>query len=446
MKYAVHSFIIVFVSILSIFLLHVPTYAQDKQVLSVTPPLFQVSVLPGGIWQSTIKVVNSNSYPLTVYAEVVNFEASGERGQGTFIPVTDTDEKLTLAEWITVSSGPHTIQPEQSKDITFFVEVPDNAPPGGHYAAVLISTEPPRGSGTIALHTSQTVTSLFFLRIEGDVIEQGTIREFRVIDTFLSRPEVEFSLRFENKGNVHLQPKGNIVITNMWGTERGVIPINQRTHFGNVLPQSIRDFKFLWKSEFQLTDIGRYKAEVALVYGEKGMKTETGRTYFWVIPIKGTVITLSLIIFFLGCIVLMVKMYVRKMLLLAGVDIHTARKAVSNDARTDSKKESTALNTSRSTYRTVSAPIRNGVLDLRTQLRTTDETIDVVTTIFRFIFTYKIFFMSVLVLIGIFISMALYIAKVTETRHDYEVVIDEGDTLQTLHGSELSTETRDIEE
>lgn len=60
------------------------------------------------------------------------------------------------------------------------------------------------------------------MRVEGDVQEDGGIREFRAIDSFLDTPDVTFSLRFENKGNVHLQPRGNIVITNMWGQREGL--------------------------------------------------------------------------------------------------------------------------------------------------------------------------------------------------------------------------------
>ncbi len=239
-----------------------PSYAQESQILSVTPPLFQLSALPGDIWQSSIKVVNGNSYPLTVFAEVVNFAPTGEAGQGKFIPILRDDkpleERATLAEWIEINEGPYTIPPEQTKDVSFFVEIPENASPGGHYSAILITTKPSDSvDSAMAVQAVQSVTSLFFVRVEGDVDENGVIREFNISDGLLERPEAEFSLRFENKGNVHLQPKGDIVITNMWGTHRGSVPVNYQTHFGNVLPQSIRNFSFCWKSDFGIADIGR---------------------------------------------------------------------------------------------------------------------------------------------------------------------------------------------
>lgn len=385
--------------------------AQESQTLSVTPPLFQLSALPGDIWQSSVKVVNGNPYPLTVYAEVVNFEAMGEAGQGRFVPLQRDDvDKTELGSWIQIAKGPHLVPREQTKEITFFVEVPDNAPPGGHYAAILVSTEPPEDTGELlAVKTSQAVTSLFFVRIEGDVNEAGAIREFRVVDKFLPKPEATFKLRFENKGNVHLQPRGDIVITNMWGTERGTIPVNYQTHFGNVLPMSIREFNFTWQSNFRMSDVGRYKAVATLGYGEDGVKSVTSVAYFWVIPVKATLIVLSVLSIFVGLIVWMIKLYIRRMLTLAGVDIQ-------EEVQTKAPQKLS--------YKKVAAPLKSGVLDLRERLSDTDEAQSMLRTVGNFILQYKRFFISVVLLVIIFVTSVHFIGKATEKDQDYRVIIE----------------------
>jgi hypothetical protein len=412
------------------------TDAQDAQIMSVTPPLFQLSIVPGNLWQSSVKVVNGNPYPLTVYAEVVNFEASGEAGQGKFLPLLGEEKDAsTLGAWINIAPGPHVIQGEQSKEIPIFVEAPADAAPGGHYAAVLITTQPPENSpDRLAVRTSQAVTSLFFARVEGEVNEQGSIREFTTTHSFAQKPEAEFSLRFENKGNVHLQPKGNIIITNMWGTERGMIPINSQSHFGNVLPQSIRNFKFTWSSDYKVTDIGRYKAIVTLAFGESGVKSASATTYFWVIPIKTTLITLLIIGLCIAGIVWMIRAYVRRMLALAGVDMQQQKKS-SIEARTETP--SSALSTKKVSYRKVSAPIRDGVLDLRRRLDTAHESYDVLKTMGSFIVQYKIFFLSVGALIVMFIGLVIYIDRATIEDVDYTVIINEGDSEKKLDSSKI---------
>jgi hypothetical protein len=406
-------------------------HAQSEQVLSVTPPLFQLSVAPGDVWQSSIKVVNSNPYDLTVYAEVVNFASQGESGQGKFIPILEDDEKAsTLAEWIQISKDPYIITREQTADIPFFVDIPKDASPGGHFAAILISTQPPqKGDEKLSVLTTQTVSSLFFVRIEGDIHEEGNIREFRAIDSFVDTPEVEFTLRFQNKGNVQLQPRGDIVITNMWGTERGIIPINEKSHFGNVLPESIRDFRFSWKGEYSITDIGLYKAIATLGYGEKDIKNVSQVTYFWVIPLKATLITVSIIVLFISLVTWMIKLYVRKMLYLAGVNIEDEldQKTWVTTHELTKKSELKVV-----TYKNVTAPITEGVSDLKDRLHEVHMFFDVIKTIGMFILQYKVFFVSLVLLISGFVGAVLYVNKASEKNREYEVTVDVGDSTQVF--------------
>lgn len=382
----------------------------EGQSLSVTPPLFQLSVSPGDAWQSAIKVVNPNSYPLTVRAEVYNFEATGESGYGKFTPVnTDQDVSGSLAKWITLAETPYTIAPEQGQDIPFTVQVPKDASPGGHYAAILISTEPNApGSGQV-VQTVQTVTSLFFLRVEGDVHEEGNIREFRALDSVVDTPNVTFSLRFENKGNVHVQPRGDIIITNMWGTERGRIPVNEKSDFGNVLPGTIRDFKFLWTSDFKITDIGRYKAQATLAYGENGVQSTDAVAYFWIIPVKWTMVTLLVLALFIALITLIVRTYIRRVLALSGVEIEDVRQR--SDTSHDFKH----------VYTKAAAPIAHGVLDLRTRLHNSEEHTSRFVVYKEFVRQYKFFFLSVFVLLVIGILTVWYVRGATAENQNYEV-------------------------
>jgi hypothetical protein len=399
----------------------VPNADAQSQSLSVTPPLFQLSVSPGNTWQSSIKVVNSNPYPITIYAEVVNFVATGEAGQGRFLPIEgDTADKKTLAEWIEIAKVPHTIAAEQSKDISFLIDVPENAPPGGHYAAILVSTQPAASEGAASVQTVQSVTSLFFLRIEGDVGEIGMVREFRALDAFVGVPDVTLSLRFENKGNVHLQPKGDIIITNMWGTERGRIPVNYRSNFGNVLPESIRDFTFSWRTDFKITDIGRYKALATLAYGVDGVKSVDAAAYFWVIPVKATIITLLVLGVFITLITLMVRAYIRRVLSLAGVDMGQRETVLAAPDHGHREKI-------RTTYQRAAAPITHGVLDLRARLRDMPIQKTRTAVVIDFIVQYRVFFLSVVALTAIVASLWWYVRSATDDDQMYEVrVIEDG--------------------
>lgn len=304
-------------------------FAQSSLALTVTPPLFQLSLARGDVWTSTLKVVNTNSYPLDLYGMVMNVAAQGEKGRSSFSPLSDSGvDGATLGEWITISAAPVTVPSGGSGLFPFTIEVPEDAAPGGYYAAILVGREPDKtteGEGPV-INVSTYISSLLFVRIKGEVIEEGLIRQFTTDKSFYQTPEANFELRFENTGTVHVQPQGTVTIYNMWGKERGQVAINHKTNFGNVLPRSTRAFEFAWKGESHLFEIGRYSAIATLTYGEDGRKNVSAVAYFWVVPVVplatvlgGTLLIIVLVIWF-------IRRYIKRALALEsarlGMPIH----------------------------------------------------------------------------------------------------------------------------
>ncbi len=291
--------------------------AGSSLSVTVTPPLFQLTIAPGESWSSSLKVVNNNEYDVTYYANVVDFEAQGEEGKGELVPLIEEfadprRQTYSLASWVDVSAEPIVVARGQSGDVPFTVRIPENAEPGGHYAAILVGTQPPAGPGDgPSLRVSSFVSSLLFTKVSGEVIESGRIREFRTEQSLYERPEANFILRFENTGNTHLQPQGNIAIYNMWGKERGEVAINQKSSFGNVLPESTRKFTFAWSADSGVFDIGRYSAVVTLAYGQEGKQNTSGTVYFWVVPTMPVALTVAGVLIFILSITWFIRRYVR---------------------------------------------------------------------------------------------------------------------------------------
>ncbi len=302
-------------------------HAFDKLTLTITPPLFQMAIGPGEVWRSSIKIVNTNPYDLTVYAGAMNFEASGEEGQGRFIPILsrnsgipltageNTVDNYSLAKWIEITPDPIFIPQGKSVDIPFIVRIPKEAEAGGHYAAILVGTRPQNESsnGANVLVSSQ-VSSLFLARVNGDIREEGHIQEFKTGRTFYEKPNIDFILRFANTGNVHLKPQGEIAIYNIWGREMGKILINEKNDFGNVLPRSARKFVFNWQRESSLLEIGRFKAAATISYGEDARQSISRAVYFWVLPGKPLLVVLISFLIFILIVIYLIRRYVKKFL------------------------------------------------------------------------------------------------------------------------------------
>ena len=415
----------------------ISTNAQESLTLSVSPTLFDMTAHKEQEWQSSIKVINVNNYDLTVYADVVNFVPRGESGEVSFVPISKNDaDGATLAQWFTISHEPIVIPREQTVEIPFTIKVPADASPGGHYAAILIGTKSIKdGKSETKVQTSQMVTSLVFTKIAGDINESGTIREFRTTENFLSKPEATFELRFENKGNVYLQPQGEIKITNMWGEERGIIPINQNSQYGKVphkTPGSdgIRKFTFEWKGEWSVTDVGRYTAIVTLGYGTENRQFTTSKTNFWVIPIKPLLGILAGIIIFFTVTSWLVRRYINRMLISAGLDVDDYRMM---------KKSGQMMNSRYTNNRHIKihAPVKEGILDLKHQLQVSDGFTDRLKTFWNFCYKNYIFF-SGLIFILLCISVAVWYVKNANTeQRAYEVIYVNSDSNVKVSSEEI---------
>lgn len=309
-------------------------HAEDKLTLTITPPFFELNLSPGEFWSSGIKVVNPNANDLHVYATLMDFEAQGEEGRGKFTPVQAGGDKTnSLTSWIKLDKPELVVKKDESAEVPFTLQVPKDASPGGHYGAILVGTNP-AGTNEPGLKVSSFISSLFFVRVAGNVNELGDIREFSADKDFYYDPSVRFTVRFSNSGNVHLHPEGDITVYNMWGKERGRIFVNNESGFGNVMPQGVRKFNFDWSGERKLSDFGRYTAVLTLAYGEDARHNVSAKVYFWVVPVWEFLQILGGLALFLGVFFWGMRRYIRKALREAGLrpDNHDAH-GVSRGAR-----------------------------------------------------------------------------------------------------------------
>ncbi len=344
----------------------------DQLTFTVTPPLFQLSLQPGETWSSSLTVVNGNAYDITVFAQPVLFEPDGEDGRPRFVgPVAgeeSTPDPSTLAGWIDVPRGGLLIKREQTIAIPLSISVPEGAAPGGHYAAILIGNRAPGTSpAESSLSVTSSIASLIFLRVAGDVTEQGRIRDFVTDRSIYERPEAKLSLRFEDQGNVHLRPQGDITIYNMFDQKRGYIPVNQTAGYGNVLPGSVRKFTFTWTADSGTWDIGRYRAVATLGYGTNGKQFATATTYFWVLPIVPLVEVIGGAFVFLWFIGWAVRAYVRRALALETARLvqEVGNRAVTSEGAAGTPLVGQAPASQHLRLETLIRPLEAGIVDLR---------------------------------------------------------------------------------
>ncbi len=274
--------------------------------ITISPPKIENNMSAGESWTSAVTVINNGLSDITIFPTVQDFKARPEGGVEYLGAQTgaDGDDRYRLSKWITMSRDPINISAQAKTFVPFTINIPDGAEPGGHYAAILIGNNPSEKPDGSYVSVSSMVSCLLLLNVRGEADERGGIRSFETNRKLYSDSQAKFSLIFENKGNVHLQPQGEIAIYNIWGRQSGLIKINQGSEYGNVLPESFRRWDFDWDAGDGLSSLGRYTAKLALSYGVQGRQTDTGEVSFWIINFKlagivgGSIILLGLALYF----------------------------------------------------------------------------------------------------------------------------------------------------
>lgn len=288
------------------------------QALEIAPPVVNLKADPGQTITTKISLRDISQDPLIVTGEVNDFVAAGEDGTPKVILDDENaaEDPYSLKSWI-APLPELKLEPRQIKDMTVTIRVPSDAAPGGYYGVIRFTGTPPELEGT-GVSLSASLGSLVFVRVSGDAKESMQVEEFTTTlngnnTSLFEAAPVNFMERLKNTGNTHLQPAGQVTITDMFGQKVAVVNVNLPPR--NVLPQSIRKFEQPLDSTVIGNKIlfGRYTADLNITYGDSH-QTLTASTTFWVIPYK--LIGIGIVVIIAGFFLLrfLIRRYNRKII------------------------------------------------------------------------------------------------------------------------------------
>jgi len=294
-------------------------YAQPSSGIKISPVKVEEMADPGQRLRSEVSITNESGEAKTFYVYLRDFKSEGEAG-GARLIAPGSEEGNYLASWIDITKEGLFLNPGQEMSVPFTVNVPESAGPGGYFGAIVFGTEPPRlqqenedkGAG---MAIAQQTAALVLLRIKGDVLEDAQVLEFNTDKDFYGTPfNVDFTVRIENSGNVHIKPFGSISIKNMFGKEISVVKVNEKG--GNILPKSIRNFAGnVWSGD---NAFGKYTATLGITYGVsvddggQGKSSLVSVKSFWIIPWRILAPVFLVLFFISGMFVLFVRFYKNK--------------------------------------------------------------------------------------------------------------------------------------
>lgn len=273
---------------------------ENGQALEISPPLLTLEADPGATVKAQLQLRNVSQADLIVSAGVNDFVASGEGGTPKILLDEEEmdDNPYSLRDWVQPLRDTLLV-PQEIKTLPITLKVPENASPGGHYGVVRFSASAPDPEDS-GVSLSASLGTLMLVNVSGDVTESLEIAEFAVAKdgnqgTLFESAPLTFIERLENTGNTHLEPAGQVSITDMFG--RKVAAVNVNLPPRNILPSSIRRFEQPLDSAV-IGDkmlFGRYEAELNMTYGDSE-QTVSDTITFWVIPYRLIIAVVTLLI------------------------------------------------------------------------------------------------------------------------------------------------------
>lgn len=300
MKKAIKKFLIA----LSILLVVSPSAAWAFEIqkydnmpvegdLVVGPGKSELYLSPGENTKRDIRITNRTGKLLKVNIDIEDF--TGDNSVSTKL-LGDEKGPYSLKNFLHPEKMSFTMAHGEKIILPIAINIPNDAEPGGLYGAVIIRSEEAdqkKGSDVSNEAKGQVsivsrLASLFFVRVKGNVKEEGKLTSFTSGKYFYPKAPVDFSIGFENTGKIHLTPYAQIDITNLMGKQIDSIDVSPWF----VMPGFKRTLGTKWERSLAF---GRYTATLKLNRGY-GNITDEAKISFWIVPAKYLIIGLSAIV------------------------------------------------------------------------------------------------------------------------------------------------------
>ncbi len=329
-----------FILILSILIFtSVIAHAQTPSNYDVTvsPVFFDLSSNPGGKVSDRIRIRNNTTSPLPIKIEIKRL--TGDVNGELTLRDDAADDSLS---WLKFEETKFVAKPLEWTNIPFSIDIPNTAAYGYYFAISFTqdSASPLAKTGT-KITGAAAVPILLNVRKEGAKAE-AKILNFTTKSNVYEYLPIDFEIKVENIGNIHVRPHGNIFISDGRNKNLAILDVNSSS--GSIIPNTKKTFEISWSDAFLVREsimeygqpklnkngqpvekltinwnkltsfrVGKYTANLILVYdnGKRDVSLDANIS-FWVIPYKaiGVIIFSAILIFLIARFLL--KKYIQK--------------------------------------------------------------------------------------------------------------------------------------
>jgi len=213
--------------------------ASDSAII-ITPTFQEITLNPDDATQTTqIEVFNQSSEKQTFEVFAVSVDQIDDKGNFTLSdkPLSDSDSPDSA--FITFSNPELEILPNQVTSIPFTIINSQNLSPGGNYAVVIVRAKPEQTDVQPNQSVLPAVSSFVLIRKMGGEQYNLSLLEISTDHQLWWQLPKTLTMVFENQGNIHTIPRGQIKIADVFDNVVVEGTINESSQF--VFPRTQKE-------------------------------------------------------------------------------------------------------------------------------------------------------------------------------------------------------------
>ena len=172
-------------------------------LFSLSPMYQMITLTPGETYYGNFNIVNPGTSSVEFYYNLaVRPFTTANDGD-----ITDTEngDYTLMADWIELDKTEGWIAPNESNEVRFAIHVPEDAPAGGQYATIMVTSDQYRiENSSVDLREQYRAGHLIYADVAGETVRKGSMTDVNV-PGFLFSGNITGSAAVTNEGNVHSQ-------------------------------------------------------------------------------------------------------------------------------------------------------------------------------------------------------------------------------------------------
>ena len=239
--------------------------------LTMAPMTENIVLTPGETFETSFKIANSSGSTQDTYYEI-EFEPFYMTNDNQIQYLAEGDSGKII-DWVTLNVPTKgKLAPNEVKDVSFTIDVPEGAPVGGQYLSVLVtsSAKPvddeaqPDNSNeeqSAMINEIRKMGHLVYAEVAGNSIRKGEISDV-VLPSFLLSGNITGSAKVKNTGNVHGDAKYILKVYPLFSNEE-IYTNEEHPSAFTILPNRELYSEVSWE---QTPRIGIFNAEFTVEF------------------------------------------------------------------------------------------------------------------------------------------------------------------------------------